>query len=180
MQLEGTRISGVWLVRLDLKRDERGYFARTFDRSVFTSLGIDPAVDHSAVSWNVRRGTVRGMHLQREPYGETKLVRCSAGAIFDVAVDLRRESPTFGQWEGFELTARGDRMLCLPPGVAHGFQTLADDTEVTYVISTAYQPEASTGVRWDDAEVAVRWPLQVTSISERDQALPPLAAWRAA
>lgn len=155
--------------------DERGWFARTFDAEVFAAHGLDPAVVQCNVSYNARAGTLRGMHFQADPHGEDKLVRCQRGALFDVIVDLRADSATRGQWFGVELTPENGRSLFIPKGFAHGFQTLADDTEVHYQMSTPYVPGAGDGVRWDDPAFGIEWPPAPAGgriISERDAAYP--------
>lgn len=161
-------IPGVRLVTQAPVADSRGYFLRVFD------AGAHFAAAQASVSHNLKAGTLRGLHYQREPMGETKLVRCLAGAIFDVAVDLRRDSPTFRRWLGVELAAGDGQALLIPPGVAHGFQTLADETTVLYVMDVAYAPGLAAGVRHDDPALAIAWPLPVTIISPRDAGLPRL------
>jgi dTDP-4-dehydrorhamnose 3,5-epimerase len=155
--------------------DERGWFARTFDAEAFAAGGLEPAVAQSSVSHNERAGTLRGLHFQRDPHAEDKLVRCQRGAMFDVIVDLRPGSPTRGEWFGLELTPQNGRSLYVPKGFAHGFQTLVEDTEVHYQISTAYVPGAGDGVRWDDPAFGIAWPPAPPggrTISERDRAYP--------
>jgi dTDP-4-dehydrorhamnose 3,5-epimerase len=148
--------------------DERGFFARTWCRQEFEAHGLNSRLAQSSISFNKRRGTLRGMHYQSAPDEEAKLVRCTMGAIYDVTIDLRRDSPTFKQWVGLELTAENRRMLYIPEGFAHGLQTLTDDTEVFYQISERYAPESARGVRWNDPAFAIDWPVSVTIISERD------------
>jgi dTDP-4-dehydrorhamnose 3,5-epimerase len=177
MRFTETPLPGAWLVDLDPVRDERGSFARTFDRDMWNERGMDPAVVQCSVSRNTRAGTLRGLHLQTAPHGETKLVRVSRGAIFDVLVDLREESPAYQRWYGVELSAANDRLLFAPRGLAHGFQTLADDTEVVYQIGAPWVPEAAAGVRWDDPAFAIDWPDSPPggrTISDRDLAWPLL------
>jgi len=159
-------------------RDERGWFARTFDAELFRAHGMDPAVVQSNVSANTRAGTLRGMHWQAEPHGEGKLVRCQRGAIFDVIVDLRPGSPTYCEWFGVELTADNGVQLFIPAGLAHGFQTLADDSEVHYQMTAAYVPDAARGVRWDDRAFGIAWPEPPGGfrvISDKDRAYPDFA-----
>jgi dTDP-4-dehydrorhamnose 3,5-epimerase len=170
-----TPIEGAFLIETEPVVDERGFFARTFCRDEFARNGLDPCVAQCAVSFNARSGTLRGMHLQTPPHEEAKLVRCTRGAIHDVLLDLRRDSAAFGRWWAVELNAEQGRLVYVPEGVAHGFQTLEPDTEVSYQMSRAYAPEAATGVRWDDPAVGIEWPLEVTSISTRDRELPYLA-----
>lgn len=155
--------------------DERGYFARIFCKNTFLEKGLCSDYPQWSVSCNEQRGTLRGLHFQAEPLGEIKLVSCSRGAIFDVAVDIRAKSRTYGKWVGVELSAHNGAVLYIPEGFAHGFQTLMDDTTVLYHISRRYTPEASRGVRWDDPDLAITWPnIHRRIISERDRALPPL------
>lgn len=174
MRFEHTSLEGVVVVHPRRIEDERGYFARTFDAELFAREGLCHRYPQQSVSFNIERGTLRGLHLQRAPHAETKLVRCSRGAVFDVAVDVRRASATFGHWFGIELRADEGTALYIPEGYAHGFQVIESASEVHYMISADYRPEASIGVRWDDPTVAVQWPLSPTRISERDRALPTL------
>jgi dTDP-4-dehydrorhamnose 3,5-epimerase len=154
--------------------DQRGTFTRTFCADEFVAHGLEPRIAQCSVSVNDRRGTLRGMHLQLAPFEETKVVRCSRGAIFDVVVDLRRESPTLGSWLGLELRGSLGRSLYVPTGCAHGFLVLEDDTEVEYLISTPYAPEHARGVRWDDPGLAIEWPFVPTIVSERDRSFENL------
>jgi dTDP-4-dehydrorhamnose 3,5-epimerase len=172
MRFEATKIPGLFLVDPEPLEDERGFFARTWCRREFAAHGLNPDLAQCSISFNRRRGTLRGMHHQLPPHAEAKLVRVTRGAIFDVAVDLRPESPTFRGWFGCELTDANRRMLYVPEGMAHGFLTLADTTEVAYQISAFHRPEASHGVRWDDPAFAIRWPERPAVISERDRAYP--------
>jgi dTDP-4-dehydrorhamnose 3,5-epimerase len=166
---EPTPIGGAFVIETDTVGDERGFFARTFCRDEFASHGLDPCVAQCGISVSERRGTLRGMHLQAPPNAEAKLVRCTRGAIYDVILDLREGSPTLAHWWSVELTPAGGRLLYVPEGVAHGFQTLAPDTEVSYQLSSAYVSEAATGVRWDDPAFAIEWPLRVTAMSAGDR-----------
>ena len=172
MRFAPTPLPGAFLIGLEERRDDRGFFARSFCAREFAEHGLDPRLVQISVSFNHRRGTVRGMHYQAEPFAETKIVRCLRGAMFDVAVDLRPESPTFRRWAGFELTPDNGRALYIPHGCAHGFQTLADDTEVQYFISREYSPDHGRGVRWDDPAFAIDWPEPMTVINERDRTYP--------
>lgn len=156
------------MVTLERNGDDRGWFARTFSREEFEAHGLDPDVVHANTSFNARAGTLRGMHYQADPHGESKLIRCTRGAIYDVVVDLRRDSATFGAWYGIELRPDDDRMLYVPPGLAHGFQTLEDATEVSYLMSHEYVPSHARGVRWDDPAFGIDWPPAQRTISERD------------
>ena len=170
MRFLQTPLAGVWVIELDRLGDERGWFARSFDAEEFRARGMNPAVVQCNTSFNARRGTLRGMHYQADPHGESKLVRCVRGSIFDVAVDLRRDSATFLQWHGVELSAESSDALYIPAGLAHGFQTLTDDCEVLYKMGHRYVPEAARGVRWDDPAFAIDWPPASGEriISERD------------
>jgi len=168
MRFLKTRISGAYLIEPERNEDDRGFFARTFSAQEFERHGLNPAIAQCSISFNPRKGTLRGMHYQAEPYAETKLVRCTRGAIHDVLVDLRNDSPTFLQWIAVELSAENGSMLAIPEGLAHGFQTLRDNTEVTYQISEFYHPECSRGVRWDDPAIGIEWPLVPSLISPHD------------
>jgi dTDP-4-dehydrorhamnose 3,5-epimerase len=168
--LEPAPIDGAFLIEIEPVRDDRGFFARTFCQEEFRHRGLDPCVAQCGVSFSARRGTLRGMHLQAPPHAEAKLVRCTRGAAYDVIVDLRDGSSTFGRWWGAELTPTSGRLLYVPEGVAHGFQTLEPDTEVSYQLSHAYVAEAATGVRWDDPAFGIEWPLEVTAMSAGDRA----------
>jgi dTDP-4-dehydrorhamnose 3,5-epimerase len=152
--------------------DERGFFARTFCVQEFEAQGLETRFVQHSTSLTVRQGSVRGMHFQRAPHEEVKLVRCAKGAVHDVLIDLRPGSPTYRRWESYELTAENRRQLYVPAGLAHGFQTLMPDTEVGYLISAFYAPAAAAGVRYDDPAFGIRWPLPVADISAKDRAWP--------
>jgi dTDP-4-dehydrorhamnose 3,5-epimerase len=169
-----TKLKGAFLIEPERLEDERGFFARTWCQREFAARGLNATWVQSSVSFNRTKGTLRGMHYQKAPYEETKLVRCTMGAIFDVLVDLRPGSPTFQQWTAAELTAENRRMLYVPCGVAHGFQTLVDNTEVCYEISEFYHPEAAGGVCWNDPAFGIPWPLPVGPMSERDRSFSNL------
>ncbi len=175
MQIRPTRLDGVFEIELDLIGDVRGSFARTFCAREFAAAGLDPVVVQCNVSFNPRRATLRGLHYQRQPHAEAKLVRCVTGAIYDVAVDVRRPSPTFGRWIAVELSAAKPVMLYIAKGFAHGFQTLTDDAQVLYNMSDYYAPASATGVRWNDPALAIPWPLPEPIVSDKDNALPLLA-----
>jgi len=180
MQFDATALAGVWVLRPDAIEDDRGSFARTFCADEFREHGIDPHVEQCSRSRSAKAGTLRGLHLQRAPHGETKLVRCTRGEIFDVVVDLRPDSPTFGHFHSEHLSDDNETSVVLPPGVAHGFVSLAPDSEVWYQMSVAYAPDATAGVRWDDPELAIPWPSPGPTdltISEQDRALPSLRDW---
>lgn len=175
MRFIETGIAGAVVIEPEYARDERGSFARTWCRHEFSMQGLADRFVQCSTSYNHRAGTVRGMHFQRAPHLEAKLVRCTRGRAFDVVVDLRRNSPTFGRWKGVELGADNGKMMYIPEGVAHGFQTLDDATEIFYQISTYYAPDYATGVRWDDPDIGIRWPLPgAPVISDRDRAQPLL------
>ncbi|MGA2606305.1 MAG: dTDP-4-dehydrorhamnose 3,5-epimerase [Terriglobia bacterium] len=165
-----TKLEGVYIIEVEKREDDRGFFARTFCQHEFEARGLNPRVAQCSTSFNKRKGTLRGLHYQVAPYGEVKVVRCTAGAIYDVAVDLRPDSLTYKQWVAAELTEDNRRALYIPVGCAHGFQTLVDDAEVYYQISEFYHREAAKGVRWDDPAFGVQWPLRKGPIvSERDR-----------
>jgi dTDP-4-dehydrorhamnose 3,5-epimerase len=176
--ISDTPIPGVKILDIEPASDDRGFFARTFDAALLAPYGIPPAYGQCSISYNLQRGTLRGLHFQAEPHGEAKLIRCTRGGLFDVAVDLRVGSPAFGRWTAIELSAENRRTLFIPSGCAHGFLTLEDDTEVFYQIAGEYIPQASRGVRWDDPDLAISWPGDVRIISERDAALPPFSDFR--
>lgn len=164
-----TRLKGAFLIEPERIEDERGYFSRTWCRKEFESRGLNPRLAQCNISYTRRRGTLRGMHYQEEPYGETKLVRCLRGELYDVIIDLRPGSPTFREWLPATLSGENGTMLYIPEGFAHGFLTLRDDTEVFYQMSEYYRPDSARGVRWDDPAFGIRWPLAVKVISERDK-----------
>lgn len=168
MEFTPTKLPGAFIIEPTRLEDERGFFARTWSRADLAERGLNPELAHCSISFNKHKGTLRGMHYQIAPYEEAKLVRCTMGAIYDVIVDLRPASPTFNQWVAVELTANNHLMLYVPEGCAHGFQTLAAESEVLYCISAQYAPEYARGVRWNDPAFGLEWPLEVTVISERD------------
>lgn len=174
MKFHETDIEGVWIIDIEPIEDERGWFARIHCAETFASLGIAPNFAQCSTSYNRRRGTLRGLHFQAAPAPEAKLVRCVRGALFDVAVDLRPGSGTSGRWVSAELTADNRRAILIPEGCAHGFQTLVDDTELIYQISVPYQPGLARGVRWDDPELGIPWPIASPTMSLRDRDLPTL------
>ena len=176
MQFIETPLAGVWVIEAQLIEDERGFFARTFGREEFLARGLTPPIEFSALSFNHSRGTLRGLHLQLAPYQEAKLVRCTQGAIYDVALDLRAESPSFKRWFGIELSAQNHRMLYLPEGCAHGFQSLLDQSEVFYQLSSLYHAPSVAGVRWNDPVFGITWPLPVSCIAARDRDCPDFHA----
>lgn len=168
MHFVSTRVQGAFIVELDAMQDARGSFARTFCGDEFAAAGIDFAVVQANVSRNAQRLTLRGLHLQADPHGEAKLVQCVRGRIFDVAVDLRPGSPTWRHYAAVELDADGDRLFFIPPGCAHGFLTLEDDSDLIYYMGSAYVAGVGTGVRWDDPAFGITWPAAPRVISERD------------
>ena len=167
-----TRLRDAWLIEPVPVRDKRGSFVRTFCTRAFAAHSLETKFVQHSTSYSARKGTLRGMHFQRPPHGEVKLVSCLAGTIWDVIIDLRPSSPTYRCWQGVELTARARLQLYVPQGFAHGFQTLCDDVEVGYLISEFYAPSAASGVNYNDPAFAIDWPLPVIAISERDAAWP--------
>jgi len=164
-----TKLEGVYIIEVEKKDDERGFFARTFCQHEFEAHGLNPRVAQCSTSFSKKKGTLRGMHYQIAPYEEAKLVRCTRGAIYDVAVDLRPDSLTHKQWMAVELTEDNRRAIYISAGCAHGFQTLVDNVEAYYQISEFYHPEAARGVRWDDAAFGIQWPLgERPNMSEKD------------
>lgn len=171
-----TDLRGAFIVEPERIEDERGFFARSWCQTEFREHGLNPHLVQCNISFNRWKGTLRGMHYQAAPHEEAKLVRCTMGAIYDVIIDLRPDSPTLRRWTAVELNAVNRRMLYIPEGFAHGFQTLADDTEVFYQMSVAYVGEATRGVRWDDPAFGIKWPeAEVRTISMRDSEYPDLA-----
>jgi len=166
-----TPLTGAYLIEPIRLDDERGFFARTFCRREFEALGLNPHIAQCSVSYNRQPGTLRGLHFQKPPHAEVKLVRCSRGAIFDVIVDLRPESLTFGQWYAVELSDQTGSMLYIPEGCAHGFQSLVVDTEVCYQISEFHEPSRASGIRWNDSRLAIPWPIPNPILSMRDRQL---------
>ena len=168
MKFIPTSLDGAFVIDPDHLEDERGYFARTFCRGEFSAHGLNPNLVQCNVSFNLKKGTLRGMHYQVKPHEEAKLVRCTRGAICDVIVDIRRDSPTFRKWFTVELSAANGRMIYIPEGFAHGFQTLEDGSEVFYQMSEKYFPESARGIRWNDPVIGIRWPIADPVISQRD------------
>ena len=172
MKIVATRIAGVFLVETVAHHDERGSFARTFCAETFRHHGLDPRVSQCSVSFNRHEGTLRGLHFQAPPHAEAKLVGCLQGRLYDVVLDVRSGSATFGQWLAFDLRANDGRFVYVPEGVAHGFQTLHEQTLVSYQISAPYSPDHGRGIRWNDPAFAVHWPCSQPIISARDRAFP--------
>ena len=173
MRFQELNLAGAWLIDAEMIGDERGAFARTWCSKEFAARGIEAPMVQSSVSLNHRRGTLRGMHFQGPPSREGKLVRCTHGAVCDVIVDIRKDSPTYLQHAAVELSAENSRSLYVPPGFAHGFQTLEDDTIVFYIMNDFYQPETAGGARWNDPAFSINWPIaDPTSMSDRDRDWP--------
>jgi dTDP-4-dehydrorhamnose 3,5-epimerase len=170
-----TSLQGLLLVEPGMRQDDRGFLARTYCEREFSEQGLCTRWPQCNLTLTKQRGLVRGMHWQADPKPEIKLIRCAVGAIFDVLVDVRRDSPTFGKWEGFELTAQNRLILYVPGGFAHGFQCLADNCEVYYQMSEFYEADLARGLRWNDPAVGIRWPLSAVGLSDRDRNLPLLS-----
>ena len=174
MKFTPVSIEGAFIVELEPLGDDRGFFARSFCQEEFHQQGIDPLVAQCNISFNQQRGTLRGLHYQVKPHEEAKLVRCTQGAIWDVIVDLRENSPTRYRWFAAELTAENRRALYVPRGLAHGFQTLTDNSEVFYQMSEFYHPESARGMRWNDPVIGITWPVDNPVLSPRDKSYPLL------
>jgi dTDP-4-dehydrorhamnose 3,5-epimerase len=175
MRFHPTTLCDAWLVQLEPIRDQRGFFARTFCAEEFASRALETSYPQHSISYTARKGSLRGMHYQRKPHSETKVVRCIKGAIWDVIIDIRPDSPTYRKWEKFELSSENGHLLYIPKGFAHGFQTLCDDVEVNYLISTPYEPKSAWGIRYDDSAFSVSWPLPIAEISDKDLHWPDFA-----
>lgn len=173
-----TRIAGCLVLEIEPHSDERGFFGRTFCREEFIDRGLNPDIVQSSLSFNARAGTLRGLHYQVAPFEETKIVHCIAGIIHDVVLDIREDSSTCGEWIAVELHSEQRRMLYVPAGCAHGFQTLRPDTEVLYHISAQHSPAHSRGIRWNDPAFKIDWPLESPIVSERDRAFPDYSSQR--
>ena len=169
------QLEGAFVIEPERIEDDRGFFARSWCAAEFEARRLDARIDQCNISFNRDKGTLRGMHYQKPPHEEAKLVRCTRGAIYDVIVDIRTDSPTYRKWVGVELTATNHCMLYVPKGLAHGFQTLADDSEVFYQMSVSYQADSAAGFRNDDPVVDIKWPVGRKIVSEKDGALPMLA-----
>jgi dTDP-4-dehydrorhamnose 3,5-epimerase len=173
---EETKLKGAFVIHPERRDDDRGFFARTFCRREFEAHGLNSQVAQCNISFNARKAVLRGMHFQIAPFEEAKLVRCTAGSIYDVIIDLRASSPTYRQYFAVELSAGSRKMLYVPEGFAHGFQTLEDHTEVFYQMSQFYSPECAQGVRWDDPAFGIKWPAGERTIHERDRTYPNFLA----
>jgi dTDP-4-dehydrorhamnose 3,5-epimerase len=167
--LHNTRVQGAFLIESSSSADDRGTFTEVYQLRSLAERGWHGGFVRSAISHNHKSGTLRGLHYQRAPHSEAKLVTCIRGAVYDVIADIRPDSPTFGQWDGYELTPENRRALFLPEGVAHGYQTLCDETTVHYHLSDYYSPQLGAGIRWDDPTLAIRWPLPPSRLSDQDQ-----------
>jgi len=178
MNFQRLSIAGSYLVEPEPHADDRGFFVRTYCSKVFADKGLNPNLRQCSISFSVSRHTLRGMHYQLSPHEEAKLVRCTQGAAYHVVLDLRDESENYLQWAGAELSAANRNMIYVPEGVAHGFITLQDDTEIFYQISECYSPESAAGVRWDDPVFDIAWPSKPAVISERDRGFADYCARR--
>lgn len=175
MRFRPAGLAGSWLVDLERFEDDRGFFARVWDEAVFAEHGLPVRNLQTNVSFNVHRGTTRGMHWQVPPYGELKFLRCTRGSVFDVAVDLRPDSPTYRQWQGHVIDAASHLMVYVPEYCAHGYQALEDESEVSYQVSHPYVPGAERGLRWDDPTLGIAWPItEGVIMSDKDRAWPDL------
>lgn len=175
MKFTPLELSGAYRIDLERRGDNRGSFARMFCREEFRALGLAEVWSQCNLSHSVQKGTLRGMHFQRPPKADAKLVKCMAGAVFDVIVDLRRGSNSFGKWTSVTLTAENGEMIYIPEGFAHGFQTLTKDAQLLYFHSDSYSPENEGGLSYRDPAVGIAWPLEITCVSDRDKTLPPLS-----
>ena len=172
MIFKETKLKSAYVIDIEKKIDERGFFARAWCQKEFIDNGLESNLAQVNVSYNKVKGTLRGMHYQIAPYQEVKIVRCTKGAIYDVIIDLRAESPTFKKWIGVELTSDNYRLLYVPEDFGHGFQTLVDNTEITYQVSQFYSPGAERGIRWNDPVLEIDWPLEPSAISDKDKNWP--------
>jgi dTDP-4-dehydrorhamnose 3,5-epimerase len=172
MRFTETKVKGAFLIDLERREDQRGFFARSFCTREFEAYSLNPRVVQINVAYSVNKGTLRGMHFQVAPHAEVKTVRCTRGSVYDVVVDLRPDSPTFKQWDAFELTLDNRCILHIPEGCAHGYQTLAEATEIEYLTSAFYAHESARGVRFNDVAFGINWPLPVSSVSDADRQWP--------
>jgi dTDP-4-dehydrorhamnose 3,5-epimerase len=163
-----TKLAGVFVIEPERLEDDRGFFARVFDKKAFADHGIEFDIAEASTSFNKKKGTLRGMHYQVEPYGESKIVRCTMGKIYDVVIDLRKESGTFKRWFAIELSAENRKMLFIPNGFAHGFITMEDNTEISYHMDQVFKPDHARGIRWDDGTFNIVWPMKPEVISAKD------------
>ena len=172
MQFIETKLPGAYIINLDTLEDDRGFFARAFCQKEFEENGLRSNIAQCNLSFNHKKGTLRGMHYQVKPYEEVKMVRCTQGKILDVIIDLRKDSATYKKWIGVELTAENNRMLYVPEGFAHGYQTLEDNSVVYYQVTEFYQPGSERGIRWNDPAFNIDWPLEISFISDKDNSHP--------
>ena len=168
-----TELKGSFIIELEKKGDERGFFARSWDARIFEEKGLNPNLAQCNISLSKKKGTLRGMHFQVSPHAETKFIRCTKGKIYDVIIDLRAKSQTYMEWAAFELSENNYKILYVPEGFAHGFQSLVDNTEIFYQVSEFYSPENEKGVRWDDEAFKIKWPIEQKIVSEKDQSQEP-------
>ena len=168
MNFISTKLEGAYIIEVDRINDERGFFGRIWCKEEFENHGLNADLKQSNVSFNKKKGTLRGLHYQRKPFQETKLLRCTRGAVYDVIVDVRPESSTFKEWIGVELTETNYRMIYVPEGFAHGYLALEDNSEVYYMVTEKYSKESEGGIRWDDPNINIKWPLSVVEVSEKD------------
>ena len=169
MLFKESKLKGAFLIEIEKLEDERGFFARSWDKTIFEKNGLNPNLVQCNISFNQKKGTIRGLHFQAHPFEEVKLVRCTRGKLFEVMVDLRQNSHTYLNWEGIDLSANNHKMLYVPEGFALGFQTLEDNTEIFYQMSQYYHPDFTRGIRWDDKSINITWPLPPAVISKKDQ-----------
>lgn len=174
MIIRGRILQGTYEITLEPKTDERGFFMRTYDRKIFQKYGLDRNWIHENHSKSIKKGIIRGLHFQFPPYTESKLVRCVRGTIFDVFVDLRKNSPTFGRWDFVELSEENKKMIYIPRGFAHGFCTLTDVSEVVYKVDNNYMPDAEGGIIWNDKKLNINWPAKTPILSKKDADLPSM------
>lgn len=169
MKFIQTPLNGSFLIEIEEIKDERGFFARTWNKQIFEKHGLNTNLEQCNVSYNKKKGTLRGMHFQISPYQEVKIVRCTKGRIFDVIIDLRSKSPTYKKWTSFELTEKNHKLIYVPEGFAHGLMTLEDDTEIFYQVSQKYMPEFERIIKWNDPTFNISWPMSPKVISEKDK-----------
>jgi dTDP-4-dehydrorhamnose 3,5-epimerase len=178
MRFIETKLKEAYIIELEMKEDERGFFARSFCHEEFEKNGLNPNIVQCNISYNKKKGTLRGMHYQVAPYEEAKIVSCTSGAIYDVIIDLRQNSSTYCQWLAVELSDKNCKILYIPEGFAHGFQTLEDNTTVFYQMSEFYHPECAQGIRWDESTFGIKWPLSEQIMSKKDINYPDFKEWK--
>ena len=172
MKFKETELNGAFIIEIEKIKDKRGFFARAWCQNEFKTHGLTPLVVQTNISYNKKKGTLRGMHYQKTPYEESKFIRCTRGAIIDVIIDLRPDSSTYKKWISVNLTADNYKMIFVPEGFAHGFQTLSDHAEILYQVSQFYTPGSEDGIRWNEPGFGIKWPLEVTVISDKDMNWP--------